>query len=148
MKDLGPTSRFPRGKFLKDRLELGMALGAERNTITGKWTTMLYIEFSFPVARIALDKAEATTMAKILFKNTEDLPKSKIPPTGDGEPRLSLSIFRDDGVVSTVAKADVAANLVEKTVVINFPDWVGAIGVEKADAEELARMLLSKAEEL
>jgi len=157
MKDLGRTNRAPRGKFqLDDRTEFRMSLGAYKHPEVGKWITVLHIDFSFPVAWIGLTKAEAIELAKILSKNTKDikLPKwrtrSVDTSAKEGELKVTAVTFRQRKVYSTRYEASIGFRMdrEKKVLVIDFPGPVINIGLDKADAVMIGRMLIRKAEEL
>lgn len=157
MKDLGRTSWAPRGKFqLDDGTEFRMALAGYKHPEVGKWITVLHIEFRFPVAWIGLTKAEAIELVKILFKNTEDihLPKWRTHALDisakEGELRVTAVTFRQRKVYSSLYEASISLRVdrEKRVLIIDFPGPAISVGLDKADAVTLGRMLIRKAEEL
>jgi hypothetical protein len=157
MKDLGRKQRFPRGRFqLDERTKFGMALAGYKHPEIGKWITVLDIVFQFPVAWIGLNKVEAIELAKLLFKNTEDirLPKWRRHAIDtslkEEELRVTVVTFRQRKIYSSLYEATINLKVdrEKKILTIDFPGPVVSIGLDKTDAVMLGKMLIRKAEEL
>jgi hypothetical protein len=133
-----------------------MGLAGYKHPEVSKWVTVLDIEFRFPVARIGMTRAEAIELAKILSKNAEDiyLPKWKThgvdTSAKEGELRVTAVTFRQRKVYSSLYEANISLRVdhKKKVLIIDFPGPIVSIGLDKADAVTLERMLIRKAEEL
>lgn len=138
-----------------------MVLAGYKHPEVGKWITVLDIEFRFPVAWIGLTKDEAIELAEILSKNTEDihLPKWRTHAVDtsakERELRATVVTFRQASsrrrkVYSSIFEATISIRVDQekRVLIIDFPGPVVSIGLDKADAATLGKMLIQEAEEL